>query len=676
MSSDHRPEIDGLRAVAIAPVVLFHAGLPGFEGGYVGVDVFFVISGFLITGILLRAMEAERFSLLDFYERRVRRIFPALFAVLGASSICAAWLLFPEELTNFGKSLFSTSLFYANYHFMHDTGYFAAPAESKPLLHMWSLAVEEQYYVLFPLYLYVAMRWCRGQMFGLTIVILMASLAYSIWLMTKAPDQAFYSAPARAWELMVGSVLAMLLRRKPQVGVRGAGIVASSGLLLIVLPVVFYSEATPFPGAMAIPPVLGTALVLYATAVEGNAVAGVLRVAPMRYLGLVSYSLYLWHWPVFVLYKVYAIEPLTSVQRTAMLLGTLLLAVLSWRFIEQPFRKRAHDRRAVVKKVLAAGFATLCIGVGVGALLALGSGFPERFSPEINRVLAVREDEPLAVDCQPFDPGRQGDLNLCRIGDYESVEPSFLVWGDSHGEALLPAMSAAARQAGMSGLAYVRGGCAALLGVRQVLSGYDDCHETAEKLMGFLADHPELRRVVLASRWALYAMGHRFGSEPGHTVFIIDADGQRPSLATNQDVFERGVSRTLERLAGMGREVAVVTQVPEAEYRIPLAMARAEHLARNVELAPRYLDYQARQAYVNDLWESQLPRYGGALIRPEQLLCEGEHCEIEQNALPIYRDSNHLTRTGALLLSPIFSQFFLTPSGLKPAHHDLPGPLQ
>lgn len=602
--------------------------------------------------------------MVDFYDRRIRRIFPALFAVLLASALCAVWLLFPEELKNFGASFFASSLFYANYYFMQDTGYFAAPAESKPLLHLWSLAIEEQYYVLFPLYLYAVWRWCRRGLFALTLALSVCSFGYSIWLMGHAPDAAFYSAPARAWELMVGAMLAMLIRSTPidsVAGPRVAGTLATLGLAMILIPVQAYTEATPFPGATAALPVLGAAAVLYATQRQHHWVTRLLSSPPLRFVGLISYSLYLWHWPVFVFYKTYFIEPLTLVQTAGMLALVFLLAIVSWRFIESPFR--AAGKRSTGRRVVTVGLVVMVAGVACGAMLKSGDGLPDRFSDEVRRTLDARDDTYSAADCRPQASESPPGLGLCALGaDGDLAQASFAVWGDSHAEALLPAVAEAARKAGVSGIAFVRGGCPALLGVDQARDGYRDCDEKAEAFMAFLKQNPQLKQVIVASRWALYAMGVRFLSEPGTTVFITDSETLRPSIEANRPVFERGLVRTIDRLAGMGRDVAFVSQVPEAEYRIPLAMARAQHLHRDVSFAPSLASYRTRQAVVDDLFARHLtPLAEGAspaarisIVRPENMLCDAGICAVTAGGLPIYRDSTHLTRTQALAMSGLF----------------------
>lgn len=337
MSINYRPDIDGLRALAVIPVILFHTDILLFSGGYIGVDIFFVISGYLITNILLKDIKQGNFSILCFYERRIRRIFPALFTVLIVSSCFALWLMFPGELKSYGKSLSAASLFYSNYHFMFGTGYFASPAETKPLLHIWSLAVEEQFYIVFPIYLYLVSRFFKNRIGVVTITLLLISLIYSIIIVWKYPADAFYSTPARAWELMTGAVLA-IYPRKLSMNSQIANIVTLSGIGMIIYSVFFYTKQTTFPGGMALLPVIGSGLIIYAGDSRNNKVGSILATKLFRFPGLISYSLYLWHWPVLVFYKMYAIEPISNIGVLMLLCVVAILSYLSWKFIEAPFR--------------------------------------------------------------------------------------------------------------------------------------------------------------------------------------------------------------------------------------------------------------------------------------------------------------------------------------------------
>ncbi len=289
MSVNYRPYIDGLRAVAVVPVILFHADVSLFSGGYVGVDIFFVISGFLITNILLSEIKDHNFSIVNFYERRIRRIFPALFLVLSVSTFVAFWTMFPRELDEYGKSLFAATFFYSNYHFMFGAGYFAAPSETQPLLHMWSLAVEEQFYIVFPVYLYLVHRYFRQRILRFTFTVAILSLIYSIIIVQILPNDAFYSTPSRAWELMVGSLLAILERRLHTEQLR-ANLTSGIGLIAIAYAVFFYSDSTSFPGASALFPVIGAAMIIFAGGAKQNIVGWILSTPPFRLIGLLSYS--------------------------------------------------------------------------------------------------------------------------------------------------------------------------------------------------------------------------------------------------------------------------------------------------------------------------------------------------------------------------------------------------
>ncbi|MEM9108309.1 MAG: acyltransferase, partial [Pseudomonadota bacterium] len=294
----YRPEIDGLRAVAVVPVILYHAGYDTFSGGFVGVDVFFVISGYLITSILLRDFEAEDFSLTRFYARRARRLLPALFLVCLVSAIAAVLLLPPEPLAAFFRSLLATLGFVSNILFWSESGYFAEASELKPLLHTWSLAIEEQFYVIYPLFLMVVFPRSRRIAFILLCAAWVLSFVIATWASTAAPYANFFLIPSRAFELATGALIAFLPGLMPRTPI-SRSLLAGTGMLAIAVAVFTYSSATPFPGPWALLPVIGTALVIIAAS-QDDAVGRLLSTPLLRWVGLISYSAYLWHWPIFV----------------------------------------------------------------------------------------------------------------------------------------------------------------------------------------------------------------------------------------------------------------------------------------------------------------------------------------------------------------------------------------
>ena len=328
VETKYRADLDGLRAVAVMAVVLFHAGISQISGGFVGVDVFFVISGYLITGLILNDMAQGRFSIASFYERRARRILPALFTVLFAASVATCGLLMPDRARAFGQSLIATVFFSSNILFSHQSGYFQAP-EVKPLLHTWSLAVEEQFYIIYPLFLFVVRRYLSRRYFLSLFPVFVLSLAFCIWSVSVHRSTAFFLGPARAWELLLGGLLAIPLI-PPLLHRVMANVLGFLGLALLVYSFVRLSGALPFPGVNALYPTLGAALIIYSGTASGTIVARGLSAKPIVFVGLISYSLYLWHWIIFIFVKVYLVRPLTHREVAAEIAVCIFIASFSW----------------------------------------------------------------------------------------------------------------------------------------------------------------------------------------------------------------------------------------------------------------------------------------------------------------------------------------------------------
>ena len=329
----YRREIDGLRAVAVLPVILFHAGFSVFSGGYVGVDVFFIISGYLITSILISELEEERFSIARFYERRARRILPALFVVMLACLPFAYMWMFPSQLKDFAQSLVAVVFFGSNFLFWHESGYFAADAEIKPLLHTWSLAVEEQYYIVFPIFLLLAWRFGRNKMFWSVVVIAAISLLLAEWGWRNKPSANFYLAPTRAWELFAGSICAFLTVGRT---LKSNNVLSGIGLAAIIFAIFTFDKNTPFPSVYALVPVVGTALIILFGR-QGTLVATLLSMRVFVGIGLISYSAYLWHQPLFAFARLGSLTEPSHILMAVLAVAALLLAWVTWRWVEQPF---------------------------------------------------------------------------------------------------------------------------------------------------------------------------------------------------------------------------------------------------------------------------------------------------------------------------------------------------
>ena len=384
----YRPEIDGLRALAVVAVVFFHAGLAGFTGGYVGVDVFFVVSGYLITSIILADAAAGQFSLARFYERRARRILPALLLV---AAICVpfafAWLL-PRDMKSFSTSLAAVTIFASNVLFWKEAGYFDAANEFKPLVHTWSLGVEEQFYILFPFVVLLALRLGRNSAFSLLATLLAASLAAAHWGAYHNPAATFFLLPTRLWELLVGALLALhhaAPAEPPSRAVAEGG--SLLGLVLIAVAVFAFDRGTPFPSLYTVLPAIGTALVIKFVT-RPTTVGRLLARRPLVWIGLMSYSIYLWHQVIFAFARHRAFFDLTPTEMMALALASVPLAYLSWKFVEQPFRR--SDKVGRTALAVATGLASLVL-FSIGVAGNATDGFMNRYNAADRQILAEEE---------------------------------------------------------------------------------------------------------------------------------------------------------------------------------------------------------------------------------------------------------------------------------------------
>ncbi len=436
----YRRDIDGLRAIAVLAVVLFHFGVPGVTGGFVGVDVFFVISGFLITSIIWREREAGRFSFVDFWARRARRILPALIVMMFLSLVVGWFLLAPKDYSELGRSISNQVIFISNLFFMRQDGYFESASDMKPMLHTWSLSVEEQFYILFPLLLVVLssrLKHWRSALF----VLLLVSFAASVWAVSRQPEKAFFLLPMRAWELLAGSMLAVMPAGTRRTSPMLAQLVSLLGLGLVLIAIVGYDESTAFPGAAALLPVLGVVGLIWANGQHTTLVGQVLSSRVLVGIGLISYSWYLWHWPVLVFGKYAGVFGLAPWMLAVLCVLSLVLGYGSWRFVEGPFR----ERRLLPsnRSMLATGLIVL-ISLGLlGKSLVWTDGFAQRLSPQALQFAQARTWSPTLMKCLADDK-KNKHPEFCHYG-VQTGPARALVWGDSHATALTPALDDTAR---------------------------------------------------------------------------------------------------------------------------------------------------------------------------------------------------------------------------------------
>jgi len=663
----YRPEIDGLRAVAVIPVILFHAGFSAFAGGYIGVDVFFVISGYLITTILIAEREAGTYSLLGFYERRARRILPALFLVL-LCTIPFAWRwLAPDPFEDYARSQAFAALFVSNFHFLEKSSYYDIGSALRPLLHTWSLAVEEQFYLLFPLVLVPLGAFARGKFLIVFLIISALSLGVAEWGWRTYPSQNFYFTFSRLWELLAGSICAVILYARPRMRSDAA---ALAGLALILFSVFSYTAATPFPSVYALVPVVGTALIIL-FADTGTWAARALSTAPMVWIGLISYSAYLWHQPLFAFARIRSIAEPSLWVMAVLSLVTLALAWLTMRYIETPFRRRSvlPGRRALLS-VSAAGIAAIA---AFGFAGDATKGFPSRLGDTAPGYLADMRAQLLekrqGSGC--IDGGDGGsDSRLCAIyaGAFPDA-PQVAVLGDSHAQVFLPGFAQMSKAHGVEVLAAARGACPPLLGVYLAKGGtYErECHDFVQKSAQDVVERG-IGTVYLVARWSLYATGEYVDDKA--TYALLETLGaQQVRRAARLANFEAAMDRTLAYYADAGVRVVVVGQVPlqnaMAQTMIEQAMLLgldADQSAQKFRgsFVPRR-DNDAMTQAANDILYRLAGRHGATVLMPEDKFAEGDAYVWIRDQTALYRDTNHLSREGALSLSEMLSQSYSAP---------------
>lgn len=636
-------------------VVLYHAGLAGLPGGFVGVDVFFVISGYLIGGLLWQELRTSgRIRLGQFWLRRIRRLAPAFLVMAAATAAAGAAILLPFEFREFGKELIAATLWLSNVLFWRDAGYFDPGAETRPFLHTWSLAVEEQFYLALPLLLLLLARARRA--LPLLLGLLWAgSLAACLAVTPRDPAAAFYLFPFRAWELLTGVLLALLTLGRP--GRHGPPWAAALGLLLIG-GAVLLARPEGFPGWQALVPVAGAALILWAR--DEGPVARLLAHPLPVFVGLISYSLYLWHWPVLVLAR-HAQGDAAGPAGTALWLAlAVLLAVASWAGVERPIRRSAR----IGGRALLAGF-----GVGAAASLALGlllwrgEGLPGRFGPEAGVHIAASQD--FLQDwsrCRIAAEGPFAGLETCAIGP-EGV-PRLVVWGDSHLRALMDGLAQAALEAGVPGVILWHAGCPPLAGIRKEESAATPAQDaacaaaTARTLAGIAALRPA--RLLLVGRWSYYAGGTGIGRDAQNRIRLLPEGGGAPAPGDQAALYAAAWAETVARLAPVAGRIAVFRQVPELPDYDSRAIARALAHGRMSPAEAEAAGSIAPGALAGRFAPAEAPiralAAAGAveLIDPWPLICT-PLCRAVRDGRGWYFDNNHLTNAGARALAPLFA---------------------
>ena len=602
--------------MAVLLVIAYHLVALKIWGGFVGVDVFFVISGFLISSVILREIEEERFSLLAFYERRIRRIFPALMVMLFVIAIFSCIYLLPSELKDFAKSLIAAVFSGSNIYFLKNSDYFAAPTASMPLLHTWSLAVEEQFYIFFPLFLLLIRQWIPGHFRKAVVLVAAASFAVSVFGAYAFPTATFYLPITRAWELLLGTMLSLHIFPAIRAGL-WRNVASAAGLILIVGCGFVYGARTHFPGLAAVPPCLGAALIIAAGQTGTSIVGRLLSLRPVVFVGLISYSLYIWHWPIIVFQRMSMVQIRDASSRSVkcgLLVVMILVATLSWRYVETPFRKG----RLMLKGAGAFKFATASgVALTFAALTILAlHGLPSRYTPEEVEISSYMDREaPYRLGTCFISSGKPStdfDVSTCLRQD--AHKKNYLLLGDSHAAQLWYGLDTVFPDINI--LQATASGCEPTL--QHVYMYGDQCTPIMQFIYkDYLPKHP-VDEILIAARWE---------------------QGDLPRL-----------DDTMRKLKQQGLNIVLFG--PIVQYDSPLPRLLTASLKENDPSLPfkhrlnKYRQLDGEMAYLaENTWHVPY-------VSLFKLLCPQDACtEYAQKDVPLQFDYGHLTQAGSVLVA-------------------------
>ena len=614
----YRPEIDGLRAVAVMPVILFHTGISPFGGGFIGVDVFFVISGYLITSLIRADLEQGTFQLTEFYERRARRILPALFLVTIVSSVWASLWLIPTHMQEFSESLIAVLTFVSNIFFWSQSGYFAIDAEMKPLLHTWSLAVEEQYYILFPIFLLFVWRYGKRHLLGLLATIGLASLALAHWGADNMPSATFYLLPTRGWEIILGGLCSFVIdsRGKNALSDGMGQIVGLVGMGFIILAIIFFNKNTPTPSLWTLLPTIGAAFLVLNT--NDKSLSSRFLSHPLLVgIGRISYSAYLWHFPLFVFARHMGASSPTPFLYGSLIVVTFGLSILTWKFIETPFR----DRQWLTRGTIFSSSAMLALFlILIGWSGHVTKGFPSRIHFEegkyagdmgheafFNHLMGnyyACQNQKIANDA----PTWQASKRCWQSKNQEEVDVAII--GDSHAEHLFIGM---AEELNSQNVAYYI----------QVAPAFRNTPKF-KNIFDVVTNNPHLQTVVLAMAW----------------------DNRMPEIS-NGTTFEKELFDTIDFLVKSGKKIVLVGEVPRFRFEpsrcfITLPFKQSH----SCKLDSEYLD-DREVGYLPALEKASQVFSGVKFISLRELFCAYDSCNMIREGKILFRDSNHLNILGS-----------------------------
>jgi peptidoglycan/LPS O-acetylase OafA/YrhL len=626
----YRPDIDGMRAVAVMLVLVFHFSLlTAVNAGFLGVDVFFVISGFLITSILLEQLEAGSFGFGTFYLSRIRRLAPSLLVVLLLVMCLGICLLFPSELLELSKQVLASQLYAANFYYWRTINYFGLGVHEVFLLHTWSLAVEEQFYLIYPACILVLRRYF-GRHFWLLISIgFLVSFCLNIMFVVDKPEATFYLLPTRAWELFAGA-LVLPLAAKCTRGKIANEMIGLLGAILIVIGVTCYRPEYHFPGFYALLPTLGAGCLLLSGRFGNTTVARLLSCKPVVHVGKISYSLYLIHWPVNV-FASQLIDDYSVKWRISMFAVSIVFAEIVYYAVETPARRR---KILATKKSLLLSYAGgLATTVLVVSIVFISRGLPQRYPAEVLRLASfVNDRTDLLTECESAPQSIESAKMSCRLG-MSGKNATWLIYGDSHAWAAQAAFDKWLKLNGKSGLLIFHHGCPPVNGIH-FIDRKDNCFLFNQSVTRFIESNPGIADIVLVSTWKWPTEG------------LLNATGTPLAKKDSLQLFTDSFVHTTEHLYGLGRRVYVWEPVPGGRKSVPLALADAALERRPANIEFDLDEYISENRLFFDALNKNHSWIQGS-FSPAHALCSTGRCIVESDGTPLYFDNAHVTKSSA-----------------------------
>ena len=659
----YRREIDGLRSIAVVPVILFHAGLTLFSGGYVGVDIFFVISGYLITSIIVEEVKQGKFSIVNFYERRARRILPALMVVVIISYILAHIFMPAELYVLFAQSAVAVSTFLSNVYFYLTSGYFAPAVDEMPLIHTWSLAVEEQYYVFFPVMVSVIWAIRKNWLVPAIVILAALSLITSEYLAAvKANDANFYLIFSRAWELFAGSLIALTPTNKLHFKNGVDDLLAGTGLLLIFIAIFEFDSDTPFPGIYAAVPVIGTMLIIafaHQTTLVGRFLSNPISV----WIGLLSYSLYLWHQPLFAFLRLKSVgEPDWKLFSVAIVL-TFILAYLSWRFIENPFRNKKLFGK---KKIFTYSIISMAAVFSLGMLGHLNKGFPGRFDvPSYSDSIKI---SPKRRECHTEGESYISPSEACK---YYGDNTEWIVFGDSHVVEIAYAIAKELEQEDKGVLHLSFSACRPYTSLKTNIPG---CSQWIDEVVNYIVNDSGAKNVLVGFRYSWHLFGDQLDEYPevpnrSPRLDLVDAND-----LSDDEIRERywqDLLGILDAISRSGKQVYVLYPIPELPMDIvkgamPISIFENSKTMLDLERSTTIEYYNDRNAFILERLENISLSNGVDVfaVKPYEIFCKDGFCPAIRNGKSLYYDDDHVSISGAAEIAKSIFDRELSAAGL------------